>query len=149
MRPARTNRIYSGFSQDVHEQLVQEWKTAQEWAATMPEFRDGVPFDGNTNDQDVFPLQPEWEQGQSISGVFSIAAHSALQYLPDVITQEQTGCAHLWPFSSVISYLPFLPRVPINAAYARISSLAPRQSAKIQPLLACSSETSAELTVLG
>jgi hypothetical protein len=41
-----------------------------------------------------------------MSGVFSIAAHSVLQYLPDVITHEQTGCAHLWGFSVVISLLP-------------------------------------------
>jgi hypothetical protein len=40
-----------------------------------------------------------------MSGVFSMAAHSALQYLPDVITHEQTGCAHLWPFSVAISFL--------------------------------------------
>jgi hypothetical protein len=26
---------------------------------------------------------------------FSMASHSVLQYLPDVITHEQTGCAHL------------------------------------------------------
>jgi hypothetical protein len=29
-----------------------------------------------------------------MSGVFSIASHWVLQYLPDVTVQEQTGCAH-------------------------------------------------------
>jgi hypothetical protein len=29
-----------------------------------------------------------------MSGVFSIASHSALQYVPDVVLHEQTGCAH-------------------------------------------------------
>jgi len=41
-----------------------------------------------------------------MSAVFSIASHSTLQNLPEVITQEQTGCAHLCPFSVVISFLP-------------------------------------------
>ena len=40
---------------------------------------------------DVLPLQPGCPHAQSTSGVFSIAAHSVLQYLPDVITHEQTG----------------------------------------------------------
>ena len=51
---------------------------------------------------------------QSMSGVCSIASHAALQYLPDVATHEQTGCAHFWApvvvvafvlFSGVISFL--------------------------------------------
>jgi hypothetical protein len=29
-----------------------------------------------------------------MSGVFSIASHSVLQYFPEVILQEQTGWAH-------------------------------------------------------
>jgi hypothetical protein len=29
-----------------------------------------------------------------MSGVFSIASHSTLQYFSDVTLQEQTGCAH-------------------------------------------------------
>jgi hypothetical protein len=41
-----------------------------------------------------------------MSGVFSIASHSALQYLPDVVTQEQIGCAHFSAFSGAISFLP-------------------------------------------
>jgi hypothetical protein len=41
-----------------------------------------------------------------MSGVFSIAAHAVLQYLPDVVTHEQTGCAHFWPFAGAISFLP-------------------------------------------
>jgi hypothetical protein len=32
-----------------------------------------------------------------MSGVFSIAAHALLQYLPDVVTHEQAGCAHFSP----------------------------------------------------
>ena len=36
---------------------------------------------------------------QAISGVFSVASHSALQYLPDVVTHEQSGCAHFSAFS--------------------------------------------------
>jgi hypothetical protein len=42
-----------------------------------------------------------------MSGVFSIAAHSGLQYLPDVTTHEQTGCAHFWPFAVVIAFFLF------------------------------------------
>jgi hypothetical protein len=41
-----------------------------------------------------------------MSGVFSMAAHSVLQYLPDVATHEQTGCAHFSPFARAISFLP-------------------------------------------
>jgi hypothetical protein len=40
-----------------------------------------------------------------MSGVFSIASHWALQYLPDVVRHEQTGCAHFTVFSGVISFL--------------------------------------------
>ena len=40
-----------------------------------------------------------------MSGVFSIASHWALQYLPAVVTQEQTGCAHFSPFVVSISFL--------------------------------------------
>ena len=40
---------------------------------------------------EVLPLQLACPHAQSTSGVFSIAAHSVLQYLPDVITHEQTG----------------------------------------------------------
>jgi hypothetical protein len=49
-------------------------------------------------DQDVLPLQPACSHRQSMSGVFSIAAHSVLQYLPDVVMHEQTGCAHFSAF---------------------------------------------------
>ena len=44
---------------------------------------------------DVLPLQSACSHAQSMSGVFSMASHSVLQYLPDVITHEQMGCAHL------------------------------------------------------
>jgi hypothetical protein len=40
-----------------------------------------------------------------MSGVFSMASHWVLQYLPDVVTHEQTGCAHFSPFAVVISLL--------------------------------------------
>lgn len=40
-----------------------------------------------------------------MSGVFSMAAHWVLQYLPDVITHEQIGCAHFWPFAVAISFI--------------------------------------------
>jgi hypothetical protein len=39
-------------------------------------------------------------QGQAISGVFSVASQRSLQYLPDVVQHEQTGCAHFSPFPS-------------------------------------------------
>jgi hypothetical protein len=39
---------------------------------------------------------------QSMSGVFSIASHWALQYLPFVTVQEQMGCAHFCPISGVM-----------------------------------------------
>lgn len=45
---------------------------------------------------------------QSMSGIFSIASHSTLQYLPDVVTQEQIGCAHFLAFSELISILLIL-----------------------------------------
>jgi hypothetical protein len=44
---------------------------------------------------DVLPLQPACPHEQSMSGVFSIASHWVLQYLPDVVTHEQTGCTLL------------------------------------------------------
>ena len=44
-----------------------------------------------------------------MSLVFSIASHSALQYLPFVTVQEQTGCAHFLPFSEAILF-PFFRR---------------------------------------
>ena len=40
-----------------------------------------------------------------MSGVFSIASHSTLQYLLAVVMHEQTGCAHFSVFVSVISFL--------------------------------------------
>jgi len=56
-------------------------------------------------DYDVLPLQPAWPQTQSTSGVFSMAAHSVLQYLPVVAMHEQTGCAHFSVLIGVISFL--------------------------------------------
>ena len=55
-----------------------------------------------TQDQDyldaaceaVCPLQPACGHLQAMSGVFSIASHSVLQYFPEVALQEQTGWAH-------------------------------------------------------
>jgi hypothetical protein len=29
-----------------------------------------------------------------MSGIFSMASHWVLQYFPEVVVQEQTGCAH-------------------------------------------------------
>jgi hypothetical protein len=40
-----------------------------------------------------------------MSGVFSIAAHSVLQYLPDVVRHKQTGWAHFSAFAEAISFL--------------------------------------------
>jgi hypothetical protein len=45
-----------------------------------------------------------------MSGIFSMASHWALQYLPEVVVQEQTGCAHftavvLDSFGGVIVFL--------------------------------------------
>ena len=39
-------------------------------------------------------MQMGWPQEQLMSGIFSIASHWVLQYLPEVAVQEQTGCAH-------------------------------------------------------
>jgi hypothetical protein len=50
-------------------------------------------------------LQPVCPHEQSMSGVFSIASHWVLQYLPDVVTHEQTGCAHFSAFAVAISFL--------------------------------------------
>lgn len=41
-----------------------------------------------------------------MSGVFSMASHCVLQYLPDVVMHEQTGWAHFSAFAVVISILP-------------------------------------------
>jgi hypothetical protein len=41
-----------------------------------------------------------------MSGIFSIAAHCVLQYLPDVVVQEHTGCAHFSPLEVVIFDAP-------------------------------------------
>ena len=41
-----------------------------------------------------------------MSGVFSVASHSALQYFPDVVTHEQSGCAHFSVFVGSISFSP-------------------------------------------
>ena len=40
-----------------------------------------------------------------MSGVFSIASHAALQYLPIVASQVQIGCAHFLAGFGVISVL--------------------------------------------
>jgi hypothetical protein len=65
------------------------------------------PTDKPTSYSDVLPLHPECPHAQSMSGVFSIAAHSVLQYLPDVVTHEQTGCAHFSLFVAAISFFSF------------------------------------------
>jgi hypothetical protein len=49
-------------------------------------------------------LQPVCPQVQSMSGVFSIASHCVLQYLPEVVRHEQTGCAHFTAFSGAILF---------------------------------------------
>jgi hypothetical protein len=41
--------------------------------------------------QEVLPLQLACSHRQSMSGVFSIASHWVLQYLPEVVTHEQMG----------------------------------------------------------
>jgi hypothetical protein len=46
-------------------------------------------------------------QVQSMSGIFSMASHWALQYLPEVVTHEQMGCAHFLAVSFVILDLLF------------------------------------------
>ncbi|MGB6267021.1 MAG: hypothetical protein WBF56_14880, partial [Candidatus Acidiferrales bacterium] len=53
----------------------------------------------------VLPLHPACSHEQSMSGVFSIASHCALQYLPDVVMQEHIGCAHFSDFSGLIGIL--------------------------------------------
>jgi hypothetical protein len=40
-----------------------------------------------------------------MSGVFSMASHWVLQYLPDFVIHEQTGCAHFSAFAVAISFL--------------------------------------------
>jgi hypothetical protein len=40
-----------------------------------------------------------------MSGIFSIASHSMLQYPPDVVMQEQIGCAHFSALLGVMSIL--------------------------------------------
>src|SRR5580704_8624118 len=51
-----------------------------------------------------------------MSGVFSMASHWALQYLPDVVMHEQTGCAHFSAFAVAISFLLALdPKQRIQA----------------------------------
>jgi|GEM_PF-3202037 hypothetical protein len=48
-----------------------------------------------------------------MSGVLSMASHWVLQYLPDVGTHEQTGCAHFSAFAVVISFLPSSDQQPM------------------------------------
>src|ERR1700692_673773 len=43
---------------------------------------------------------------QSMSGVFSMASHWALQYFSEVVMHEQIGCAHLWVFVVSILFSP-------------------------------------------
>jgi len=50
----------------------------------------------------VCPLQSACGQSQAMSGVFSIASHSVLQYFPDVTLQEQMGWAHFLLSSDAI-----------------------------------------------
>jgi len=40
-----------------------------------------------------------------MSGVFSMASHWVLQYLPELVMHEQTGCAHFLSVSLLISFL--------------------------------------------
>jgi len=42
-----------------------------------------------------------------MSGVVAMDSHSMLQYIPDVATHEQTGCAHFSAFAGAISYSRF------------------------------------------
>ena len=53
----------------------------------------------------MWPLHAECSHRQSMSGVFSIASHCALQYLPVVAVHEQIGCAHLSVFTGSICFL--------------------------------------------
>jgi hypothetical protein len=41
-----------------------------------------------------------------MSGIFSIASHWALQYLPEDVTQVQMGCAHFSAFAVSIIFSP-------------------------------------------
>jgi hypothetical protein len=56
----------------------------------------------------VCPLQPACGHLQAMSGVFSIASHSVLQYFPDVTLQEQTGWAHFLLSSGAMWCSPFI-----------------------------------------
>src|ERR1039458_969954 len=62
----------------------------------------GSPTADRTSYSDVLPLQPACPHAQSRSCVFSIGSHSVLQYLPDVVTHEQTGGAHFSAFAGAI-----------------------------------------------
>jgi len=42
-----------------------------------------------------------------MSGVFSMASHSVLQYLLFVVRQEQIGCAHFLAIMDSMCFLPF------------------------------------------
>jgi hypothetical protein len=53
----------------------------------------------------LLPWHPMWPHEQSMSGGFSIASHSVLQYLPDVVRHAQTGWAHFSAFAEAISFL--------------------------------------------
>jgi len=39
-----------------------------------------------------------------MSGIFSIASHSTLQYLPELAGHEQTGCAHFGTIAALIAF---------------------------------------------
>jgi hypothetical protein len=56
-----------------------------------------------------------------MSGIFSMASHWALQYFPEVVVHEQTGCAHftavvLDSFGGVIVFLLAFNRVVIQVS---------------------------------
>ncbi len=40
-----------------------------------------------------------------MSGIFSIASHWVLQYLPDVVAHQPLGCAHFSALAVAISFL--------------------------------------------
>ena len=91
-------------------------------------------------------MQPVCAQVQSMSGVFSIASHCVLQYLPEVVMHEQTGCAHFTAFSGAILFSWYESRVRsiVNGSSCNSSHRAepilyrnehiPRMAPTIEPL---------------
>src|ERR1700730_12203644 len=79
----------------------------------------------------VCPLQPACGHLQAMSGVFSIASHSVLQYFPEVTLPEQTGWAHFLISVDAICVSPFIGAAErLDVSHATTGGACPENSAR-------------------